>query len=120
MTLPELLLWEQLRRNHLNGVHFRRQHPMGPYILDFYCRTAKLAVEVDGLAHESVEQCQHDKRRDDWLAGQDIRVLRVPGKDILNDEALEGVLANIQQAASPSASLRSAPPPLRGRGALAP
>jgi very-short-patch-repair endonuclease len=118
MTLPEILLWEQLRCNRLHGAHFRRQHPMGPYVLDFYCCAAQLAVEVDGLVHEGVEQTQHDERRDRWLARKNIRILRFPARDVLSDEEFEAVLANIAQAASPSASLRLAPPPLRGRGAL--
>jgi very-short-patch-repair endonuclease len=49
MTLPEVLLWQQLRRNEQ---HWRNQHPSGPYSLDFYCDAAKLCVEVDGEAHE--------------------------------------------------------------------
>jgi very-short-patch-repair endonuclease len=51
MTLPEVLLWNGLRGGRLEGLRFRRQHPFGPYILDFYCEQAKLAVEVDGMAH---------------------------------------------------------------------
>ena len=51
LTQPEQTLWALLRRNGL-GLHFRRQHALGPYILDFYCAAAKLCVEVDGPAHE--------------------------------------------------------------------
>ncbi|MBD0414504.1 endonuclease domain-containing protein [Oryzicola mucosus] len=51
MSLPEVLLWEQLRQLRLGGLRFRRQHPIGPYGLDFYCPKARLVVEVDGAHH---------------------------------------------------------------------
>ena len=51
MDLPERLLWKRLNRGQLGGLHFRRQHPVNPYILDFYCDAARLAVEVDGYSH---------------------------------------------------------------------
>jgi very-short-patch-repair endonuclease len=87
------------------------------YILDFYCSNARLAVEVDGSSHETDEQLRHDARRDNWLREQGIRVVRFAAKDILNDEALEGVLASIARAAAPSTAFGGPPPPLRGRGA---
>jgi very-short-patch-repair endonuclease len=102
MTLLEVLLWEKIRGGCLNGLRFRRQHPTGPYILDFYCSSARLAVEVDGTVHETAQQAAHDARRDRWLAEANIRVLRVAATDILNDERMEGVLASIAQAAAPS------------------
>jgi len=51
MTLPEVVLWQHLRGRHFSGPRFRRQHPAGPYVLDFYCPAAKLAVEIDGYVH---------------------------------------------------------------------
>ena len=51
MTKPEIWLWGGLKSQHKNGPVFRRQHAIGPYILDFYCVKAKLAVEVDGITH---------------------------------------------------------------------
>ncbi|MDB5426094.1 MAG: hypothetical protein JWR43_69, partial [Phenylobacterium sp.] len=68
MTEPEVMLWSRLRRRLPDQPVFRRQHPMGPYILDFYCPAAKLAVEVDGSTHWEDEQIAHDERRDAWLA----------------------------------------------------
>ena len=56
MSLPEVLLWQALRSQHMAGLRFRRQHPVGPYILDFYRASARLAVEIDGTAHDSAEQ----------------------------------------------------------------
>jgi hypothetical protein len=57
MSLPEVILWEHLRRGGLSGMHFRRQHPAGPYVLDFYCAASRLAIEVDGAAHDLPGQC---------------------------------------------------------------
>ena len=97
MTEPERTLWSLLRRNEL-GLHFRRQHPIGPYILDFYCAAAKLAVEVDGPAHEG--QQERDQRRTDWLASEGIRVIRFSTTDISTKPA--AVLSAIAGAAPPS------------------
>ena len=115
MTLPEVLLWERIRGGRLNGLRFRRQHPIGPYILDFYCTSARLAVEIDGAGHDHESQWAHDKRRDRWLGENRIRVLRTPARDILNDEAIEGVISSIAQAAAPSTASRSPSPALRAR-----
>jgi very-short-patch-repair endonuclease len=59
---------------------FRRQHPIGPWIVDFYCAEAKLAVEVDGRVHE--EWAERDRRRTRWLADQGIRVIRLAAEDV--------------------------------------
>ena len=88
-----------MRRRGLSK-HFRRQHPAGPYILDFYCSNAKLAVEVDGAAHDFVPQALHDERRDAWLNQQGIRVLRFAAAEILYDRSIEAVLIMIGAALS--------------------
>jgi len=87
MTLPEVKLWFQLRANRLEGLHFRRQHPEGPYILDFYCDRARLCVEVDGYIHGTADHPQRDARRDAWLAGRGVRTLRLPASTVLSDMA---------------------------------
>ena len=74
MTLPEALLWERIRGGRLNGLRFQRQHPIGPYILEFYCALAHLAVEIDGAAHDHESRWVHDKRRDRWLGENRIRI----------------------------------------------
>jgi very-short-patch-repair endonuclease len=102
MSLPEVVLWQELRGGRLSGLRFRRQHPIGPYILDFYCASARLAVEVDGAAHDFAERAQHDERRDAWLASRDIRVLRFTAEDVLKDERLEGALSMIAAVAANS------------------
>lgn len=93
MSLPERLLWVRLRAS---TVRIRRQHPVGPYVLDFYCASKKLAVEVDGFAHETGDRPQRDEARTVWLVTQGIRVPRIPAKDVLADpdgvaEALLGL-----------------------------
>jgi len=97
LTQPERNLWSLLRRNEL-GLHFRRQHPIGPYILDFYCAAAKLAIELDGPAHDD-RQAQ-DERRTRWLSNEGIRVLRFTATDIEVKPA--AVLSTIARAAPPS------------------
>jgi very-short-patch-repair endonuclease len=93
MDLPERRLWNQLRRRQLQGLRFRRQHPVGPYILDFYCDSARLAVEVDGYSHDVADRPRHDQRRDDWLAACGVRTLWIGARDVLDD--MDGVLATI-------------------------
>jgi len=72
----EKQLWHALRARQFAGFKFRRQHEMGGHILDFYCSSAKLAVELDGFAHGLPEELLNDKRRDEFLAEQGIEVLR--------------------------------------------
>ena len=96
MTLPEILLWQQLRK-HQTGFHWRKQHPAGPYDLDFYCEQAKLCVEVDGEAHERGDRRATDARRDAFLARHGIFTLRIPAVDVLKN--LEGVLIHIVEHA---------------------
>jgi very-short-patch-repair endonuclease len=83
-TLPEGLLWQVLRQRP-SGLKFRRQHPVGPYIADFYCAAAKLVVEVDGESHGMGEQPRHDEVRDRWLREQGLRVFRFEAQDVMKD-----------------------------------
>jgi very-short-patch-repair endonuclease len=102
MTLPEVILWSHIRNRKLDGLHFRHQHPAGPYILDFYCSSARLCVEIDGQQHGTPEAARYDDARTAWLQSQGIRVLRFAASDVLKDERIEGVLYMIAQAAAPS------------------
>ena len=95
-TEPERLLWSLLRRNTL-GLHFRRQHPIGPFVLDFYCAAEKLAVELDGPAH--LDRADADARRTEWLASEGVRVLRFSIAELETRPA--AVLAAIAAAARP-------------------
>lgn len=95
LTPPEARLWVALRQNK-TGLRFRRQHPIGPYILDFYCDAAKLAVEVDGEGH--LGRVDHDERRDRWLRDQGVRTLRIRAVEVRDN--LIGVLDTIRAAAA--------------------
>ena len=82
LSLPEKLLWVRLRRAE---IRFRRQHPLGRYVLDFYRASAKLAIDVDGFSHDTGDRPQRDDVRIEWLKNQGIDVLRIPAKDVLAD-----------------------------------
>ena len=112
LTLPEVVLWQAIRGRKLAGARFRRQHPIGPYILDFYCEAAGLAVEVDGQGHEHPDQMAHDARRMAWLNLRGVAVYRVAARDVLGN--LEGVLFAIKQRVEgvPPPPLRGPPPPM--------
>ncbi|MFA4892382.1 endonuclease domain-containing protein [Brevundimonas sp.] len=90
MTPPEARLWSCLRAGRFRSLKFRRQHPVGPYILDFYCAEARLAVEVDGMTHDHPDRIAHDRRRTAWLSTKGIKVIRLRATDVRDE--LEGVL----------------------------
>lgn len=85
MTPPEVALWSRLRARTPDRPAFRRQHPIGPYILDFYCSAVKLAVEIDGAVHSEDGQIAHDQARDAWLEQQGLTVYRVTGGAVMRD-----------------------------------
>jgi very-short-patch-repair endonuclease len=97
MSPPETRLWTALRGRKADGLRFRRQHPIGPYVLDFYCDSARLAVEVDGHAHLMGDRPRRDERRDAWLAARGIRSLRIDARDVRDE--LDGVVDLIVAAA---------------------
>lgn len=94
MTLPEVKLWGVLRARP-GGFKFRRQHPAGVYILDFYCAAARLAIEVDGWAHSLGGVAKADAARSAHLRSQRVATLRVPAKVVLDD--LEAAVTRIVQ-----------------------
>ena len=108
MTDAEARLWRALRRDQLNGLHFRRQHPIGPFTVDFYCPSLRLAVEVDGGQHaEQVKQA--DDRRTSWLADKGVVVVRYWNNDVLSN--LEGVLSDLLRHAERLAQAEKTPSP---------
>ena len=113
-TDAETLLWRLLRNRLMAGAKFRRQHPLPPYVLDFYCHDAGLAVELDGGQHNEAAGRRHDARRDAFLAQKGIRVLRFWNHEVLNqtEAVLEAIYAAMDQA--PSRVEPSPPPPLPG------
>ena len=84
LTPQEVGLWVRLKNRKLAGFKFRVQHPIGPYILDFYCAEARLAVEIDGRTHWSAEQAAHDARRDAYFLEMGIQTLRL-GTELLKE-----------------------------------
>jgi very-short-patch-repair endonuclease len=76
MTRAEKDVWRELRAARFYGKKFKRQAPIGSYIVDFVCSDAALIIELDGEPHETPEQKRHDHTRDDWLRSQGFRVLR--------------------------------------------
>jgi very-short-patch-repair endonuclease len=105
-TMPhtEALFWERVRAGRLNGLKFKRQVPITPYIVDFLCIAAKVVIELDGLSHELPEQKAHDARRDAWLRSQGFVVLRFPNEAVIENcgAVLDMVLATIDARLSPS------------------
>jgi len=106
MTLAETILWGHLKGSQL-GVKFRRQHPLGIYIADFYCHQHKIVIELDGSIHDLPEIALADAQRQREIENNGIKVLRFKNEEIFNQ--LEKVLNTIHQAISP---------PFRGRGGL--
>jgi very-short-patch-repair endonuclease len=92
-TDAEKYLWSLLRNRQLAGYKFRRQHPLGRFVLDFYCHEAKLCVELDGGQHAETAQAEYDRERTAWLNQEGIRVIRFWNTDVLNN--IEGVLQSI-------------------------
>ena len=112
MSLPEVLLWEQLRASRL-GFKFRRQHPIGPYIADFFCSTALLVIEIDGEAHNRGSRPARDAARDEYMRDRGYAVLRVAAAEVLNE--MEAVLIAIRAAAvSPLHRASTVPLPAGG------
>ncbi len=85
MSLPEVLLWCELKRSAGTGPQFRKQHPFGPYVMDFYCSKARLCVEIDGFAHGTDDRPTRDDRRDRYMTEAGIHVERIAAASVLED-----------------------------------
>lgn len=117
-TLAERRLWERLRRL---PIRFRRQAPIGPYVVDFACHPRRLVVEVDGGVHDRTGVAVRDMQRDNWVSTQGYRVLRIANRRVIED--IESVVAEIAKAAGVappndrhSAFTPSQPFPIKGKG----
>ena len=117
LSLPEAMLWQLLRASP-SGYKFRKQHPAGPYVLDFFCARANLAIEIDGISHDMGDRPARDDRRDHFLRAHRIDTLRIPARDVLDSveavaqsivEIIESRLAAVGKA--PPSSLRDATSP---------
>jgi very-short-patch-repair endonuclease len=87
MSPPEVMLWIRLRGRAADRPIFRRQHPIGSIIIDFYCPSARLAVEVDGATHWEEVRSERDAARDLWLEKQGVDVIRIPASEVYRDAA---------------------------------
>jgi len=93
-NLPEVLLWRELRKRP-GLLKFRRQHPLGNIVLDFVCLERRLAIEIDGEAHNRGDRPERDAQRDAHLASLGFQVLRIPARDVLAhlDDVISATLA---------------------------
>ena len=115
MTLPEVILWQHLRKRP-DGLRFRRQFPFRGYVADFACLERCLAIEVDGEAHSMGDNPQRDARRDAVFAGAGFETLRIAARDVLDN--LDGVLRLISTTCGNRPlhhdATRHGPPPRSG------
>jgi very-short-patch-repair endonuclease len=93
MTGAEIRLWSQLRGKQFEALKFRRQHGIGPYIVDFYCPERAVVIEVDGDNHAETRQVIKDRKRDRYLEALGLRVIRYTNDDVLNN--VEGVMETL-------------------------
>ena len=99
-TQAEQILWQQLRNRRLAGLKFRRQMPIGPYVVDFICLEQGLVIEVDGSQHEKLANQMHDEARTAYLNQQGFRVIRVWNNDVLGrlNSVLDFILFSLRQS----------------------
>ena len=115
MSQPEAVIWNLLRKKP-NGLKFRRQHPLGPFVLDFYCHQALIAIEIDGFGHQLGNNPKRDLARDEWLAHRGVTTLRIDASDVRNnlEGVLELILERCVERTPPPASLVPLPSNSRG------
>jgi very-short-patch-repair endonuclease len=94
-TTAELLLWEAYLRHKPGGFKFRRQHPLGLFIADFYSHKLKLVIEIDGSVHNSEQARRDDAERQGWIESQGIRVIRFRNEQIMH--SLELIITAIEK-----------------------
>ena len=112
MSPPEALLWSYVRGDKL-GFKVRRQHPVGPYVADFFVREAKLVIEIDGSAHEFGDRPSRDLARDGYMSSQGYRVVRLLAREVMRDpDSASRYIA--EQVTSPLHHASHGPPPHAG------
>ena len=109
LTPAERILWPRLRGRRFLGFKFRRQHPFGRYVLDFFCHESSIVVELDGLTHVGREA--QDKRRQRWIESRGLKVLRFWDSDVYTN--LNGVLEVIWHECDSRKAKVKRPPPKR-------
>ena len=118
MSPPEVMLWQRLRLRP-GGFKFRRQHPAGDFILDFFCSEARLAIEVDGMSHEMANRPQSDDMRDSWLRLRNVQTLRIPASDVARspNQVIEWIVNKCEERVGPLHQPAAGPPPRSGEDA---
>jgi len=101
-TSAEKKLWMFLRNKRLDGIKFRRQHPVGGYILDIYCPAANLGVELDGGVHEEKEQSEYDRQREKNLSSLGVKIIRFWNSEVEGeiDVVLQAILDEVRKRQS--------------------
>ena len=114
MSLPEGLLWQQLRQQPM-GLKFRNQHPVEKMVVDFYCASKRLIIEIDGIAHDMGDNPARDLRRDAFLRAHGYQVVRILASDVLKDPAgVAGSLVSLCLDRPPPSALHAATSPKGG------
>ena len=118
MTDAERVLWTQLRAHRLNGLSFRRQVPIGSFIVDFVCHEHRLIAELDGGQHANDREARHDQMRQAWLNAKSYRVLRFWNSDVLRhpESVLQTIIETTTKSIPPSRSAKPTDLPLKGGG----
>jgi very-short-patch-repair endonuclease len=117
-TDAERILWSILRSHQIAGLRFRRQQPIGPYIVDFYCASAKLVIELDGDQHGADHVVLYDEDRTQWLTEQGYCVLRFPNADVFRNRQniIDSIMHHLEEHDIPLPGICGAnsDPPSRG------
>ncbi|QDX28207.1 endonuclease domain-containing protein [Sphingomonas suaedae] len=114
MSLSEVLLWQRLR-DRGDRPSFRRQHPIGPYVADFYCPAARLVIEIDGEVHADTARIAFDDRRDQFLQENGYQVLRFTAADVLKDvDAAANAIVSLAALPLHPQPAAGGPPPRAG------
>jgi very-short-patch-repair endonuclease len=117
-TPTEQFVWTMLRDRRFKRFKFRRQAPIGPYVVDFVCYDRRLILELDGVGHAQPSQREHDERRDAWLRQQGFRVLRIENRLAREQwwEQVAGMIGAALEHEPPAGPLTPGPSPTEGRG----
>jgi len=110
LTEPELILWFRLKDRD-DGLAFRNQHPIGPYIADFYCAKARLIIEIDGALHMSGERAERDEARDAYFNAKKCMTYRIPASEVYHNA--DAVADGIKLLAEERVRLKQETPPPR-------
>ena len=116
LTPEEVMLWNALKNSQVSGLKFRRQHGMGAYVLDFYCPSVRLCIELDGEAHRSEEAFDYDEKRTLFLKENGITVMRFENYIVRND--MQAIIHAIEDFCENRSNLvsQTTPVPSFGKG----